>query len=72
MNVKMQGLTYRFDEQTGDTAGVELSYQGYEGGNVLNTIVVLTSDDLESDKTLDDLVKSDFDKIARKKMKSWI
>ncbi|GGI64749.1 hypothetical protein ACFQOY_13620 [Enterococcus alcedinis] len=72
MEIKMTGLTYQIDEQTGEVKTVEVKYQKYEGGNQFNTQVVVSPSDLDEGQTLDDLRRTDFDPIARQKMVSWL
>lgn len=68
----MTGLTYRINEQTGETKSVEVSYQRFEGSNQFNAQASIFTSDLEEGQTLDDLKRVDFDLIARQKMVHWL
>lgn len=72
MEIKMTGLTYQIDEQTGETKTIEVKYQKYEGSNQFNAQVTITPTDLEEGVKLDDLSRPQFDPIARQKMVAWL
>ena len=72
MEIKMTGLAYQIDEQTGEVNSVEVKYQKYEGSNQFNAQVSILLSDLEEGQTFDDLSRPQFDPIARQKIAAWL
>ena len=72
MEIKMTGLVYQIDEQTGEVKSVEVKYQKYEGDNQFNAQVSILLSDLEEGKMFDDLSRPQFDPIARQKIVAWL
>ena len=68
MNVKMTGFNHNMEE--GVVTSITVAYAVYEGVNGFSATVEIRPEDTKS--SLDDLSKADADKIARKKMISWI
>lgn len=69
MDIKLNRLAYQFDN-SGNTSSVSVGLNGSDGGNAVSATLQITSSDLESGKTLDDLTKSDFETLAKSKLAS--
>ena len=68
MNVKMTGFNHNMEE--GEVTSITVTYASYEGVNGFSSTVEIRPEDAKG--ALDDLSKAEADKIARKKIISWI
>lgn len=70
MTIKLTGIEYVINE--GETTGVVVKYQQFQGSNQFNVSVIVEQNHLPEGEVLDDLVRKDFDALAREIMISWI
>jgi hypothetical protein len=70
MEINITGIKKNFNG--GELTHISVSYQSYDGEEVFSAQVVVKQEDLTDESLLSNSSDSDFDKIARKKIKSWL
>lgn len=69
MEIKLNRLSYQIDND-GNTSGVSVGLNGSDSGNAVSATLQITSTDLVTGKTFDDMTKADFETLAKAKLAS--
>jgi hypothetical protein len=67
MTISLNRLAYQFDNN-GNTSSVSVGLNGSDSGDAVSATLQITSSDLASGKTFDDMTKSDFETLAKTKL----
>lgn len=67
MDIKLNRLSYQFDNN-GNTSGISVGLNGSNNGDAVSATLQITSSDLATGKTFDDMTKSDFETLAKTKL----
>lgn len=71
MNIKMTELSYNLND--GVTKSVIAAFSAHDTeGNSLNTRVSIREVDLPGERAFDDMTKSEYENLAKLKMKDWL
>jgi hypothetical protein len=67
MEIKLNRLSYQIDND-GNTSGVSVGLNGSDSGDAVSATLQITSTDLATGKTFDDMTKADFETLAKTKL----
>lgn len=67
MTISLNRLAYQFDND-GNTSGVSVGLNGSDNGDAISATLQITSTDLATGKTFDDMTKADFETLAKTKL----
>ena len=69
MTISLNRLAYQFDND-GNTSSVSVGLNGSDNGDAVSATLQITSTDLVTGKTFDDMTKAGFETLAKTKLAS--